>query len=222
MSDTTQRRASPPLDVRRRELRDALDALDRARAEAIVQDCLRDAPPVGVVEGLVVPVLVSLGEDWSAGRAALSQVYLSGRICEELVDRILPPLSSERRGGPRQAIVVLDDYHLLGKRIVLSVMRASGFDVLDLGRMEVSPLVERVVDEGVEILLVSALMLPSALRVRTLRAALDALHRRVRIAVGGAPFLLDPELWREVGADAMGRNAADAVTIVGGWTEAGG
>jgi methanogenic corrinoid protein MtbC1 len=42
----------------------------------------------------------------------------------------------------------------------------------------------------------------------------------VRIAVGGAPFLLDPELWCEVGADAGGRSAADAVTILRGWLEA--
>ena len=27
-------------------------------------------------------------------------------------------------------------------------------------------------------------------------------------------FIFDAELWREVGADAMGRSAADAVTIV--------
>jgi methanogenic corrinoid protein MtbC1 len=32
--------------------------------------------------------------------------------------------------------------------------------------------------------------------------------------VGGAPFLFDNQLWQEVGADAMGNSAAEAVTIV--------
>jgi methanogenic corrinoid protein MtbC1 len=32
--------------------------------------------------------------------------------------------------------------------------------------------------------------------------------------VGGAPFLLDDELWKEVGADAMGRSASEAIEIV--------
>ena len=62
-------------------------------------------------------------------------------------------------------------------------------------------------------------LLPAALKVKAVRAALDARGSRVRIAVGGAPFLFDPELWREVGADAMGRSAADAVAIVRRWTE---
>ena len=41
----------------------------------------------------------------------------------------------------------------------------------------------------------------------------------VRVIVGGAPFLFDDKLWREVGADAMGRNAAEAVALVGGWMQ---
>jgi methanogenic corrinoid protein MtbC1 len=61
-------------------------------------------------------------------------------------------------------------------------------------------------------------MLPSALEVKAVRATLARRGHRVRIAVGGAPFLLDPELWREVGADAFGRSASDAVAIVRSWS----
>jgi methanogenic corrinoid protein MtbC1 len=32
--------------------------------------------------------------------------------------------------------------------------------------------------------------------------------------VGGAPFLFDDQLWQEVGADAMGSSAVEAVAIV--------
>jgi methanogenic corrinoid protein MtbC1 len=208
-----------PLEARRQQLRGALESLDRARAEALFADALRELPPIEVVETLLVPVLARLGDDWCAGRVALSQVYLTGRICEDLVERLLPPRAVEPGARPRQAIAVLDDYHLLGKRIVLSVLRAAGIPVLDYGRMQVQPLVDRVISDGVEHLLLSVLMLPSALEVKSVRAALARRGHRVRIAVGGAPFLLDPELWREVGADACGRSAADAVTIVRRWME---
>jgi len=150
---------------------------------------------------------------------ALSQIYMSSRICEDIVNHILPAASTERKSPPQLAIAVLSDYHTLGKRIVLAVMRASGFDVLDYGRMEVDELVDRVLADDVKILLISTLMLPSALKVKAVRAALDASGSRVRIAVGGAPFLFDSELWREVGADAMGRSAADAVTIIQRWNK---
>lgn len=201
------------------QLCEALESLDRFRVEALFQQAVGRHAPMQVVEQVVVPALERLGDAWSAGRIALSQVYLGSRICEDMVERVLPAMAAERRGRPRHAIVVLADYHLLGQRIVLAVMRASGFDILDYGRMDVDELVERVVADGIDILLISVLMLPAALKVKAVRAALEARGRRVRIAVGGAPFLFDPELWREVGADAMGRSAADAVAIVRRWME---
>ena len=199
------------------ELHDALIALDRPRVESLFQQAVSRSGLMLAVEEVMVQVLIQLGEEWHAGKVALSQIYMSSRICEDIVDRMLPANAAERKAYPCQAIVVLSDYHTLGKRIVLSVMRASGLDVLDYGRMDVDELVERVLADDVNILLISVLMLPSALKVKAVRAALDARGSRVRIAVGGAPFLFDPELWREVGADAMGRNAADAVTIVQRW-----
>jgi len=201
------------------ELHDALAALDRPRIESLFQHAVVRTNPMQAVEELMVPALIQLGNEWNAGKIALSQIYMSSRICEDIVERILPATATVRKDHPRQAIVVLSDYHSLGKRIVLSVMRASGFDVLDYGRMDVDELVERVLADNVKILLISVLMLPSALKVKAVRAALDARGSRVRIAVGGAPFLFDPELWQEVEADAMGRNAADAVTIVQRWQE---
>jgi methanogenic corrinoid protein MtbC1 len=201
------------------ELYVALVALDRPRIESLFRQAVSRTSPMQAVEELMVPALILLGEEWNAGKVALSQIYMSSRICEDIVKRILPATDAERKAPSQLAIVVLSDYHTLGKRIVLSVMRASGFDILDYGRMEVDELVERVLADDVKILLISVLMLPSALKVKAVRAALDARGSRVRIAVGGAPFLFDPELWREVGADAMGRSAADAMTIIRRWKE---
>ncbi|MDD5034657.1 MAG: cobalamin-dependent protein [Methylococcaceae bacterium] len=201
------------------ELYEALVSLDRLRAETLFQQAIGHKPPMQVIEELIVPALEQLGEKWNAGQIALSQIYMSSRICEDMVERVLPSMASGRKGHRHLAIVVLSDYHLLGKRIVLSVMRASGFDIFDYGRMDVDELVERVLADEVKILLISVLMLPAALKVKELRSALDAKGSRVRIAVGGAPFLFDPDLWREVGADAMGRTAADAVAIVHRWME---
>ena len=201
------------------ELYVALVALDRPRIESLFQQAVSRTGPMQAVEELMVPSLIRLGEEWNAGKVALSQIYMSSRICEDIVKRILPATDAERKAPSQLAIVVLSDYHTLGKRIVLSVMRASGFEILDYGRMEVDELVERVIADDVKILLISVLMLPSALKVKAVRAALNARDSRVRIAVGGAPFLFDPELWREVGADAMGRSAADAVTIIRRWKE---
>ena len=195
----------------------ALEALGRVRAEAIFYGALARMPPVQAIERLVVPALDQMGRGWQEGRVALSQVYMGSRYCEELVGRVLPPSDPDRKRQPRAAIAVLDDHHLLGKQIVYSVLRASGFELFDYGSLGREELVERVLADRLEVLLISVLMLPSALGVAAVVAQLRARGSAVRIAVGGAPFLFDAGLWREVGADAMGRNAADAVKLLEGW-----
>lgn len=196
------------------EFQQALASLDKVRADALFQAALKESPPIQVVERLMVPALEYIGQEWHDGNIALSQIYMGGRFCEDLVERVLPPSDPARKNQPPSAIVVLNDYHLLGKRIVYAVMRASGFELFDYGRMDVAQLTERVQADGVEVLMISVLMLPSALKVREVR---EALGSDIKILVGGAPFLFDEELWREVGADAMGRHAADAVRTVQNW-----
>jgi len=197
--------------------REALETLDRIGAESVAKEAQSELTPLQVVDQVVVPALEQIGLAWEKGDVALSQVYMSGRICEELVEQVLPPSDPDRKHQPRSAIVVLCDYHMLGKRIVYSQMRASGFELFDYGRMDVDELVERALADGIRVLLISVLMLPSALKVKQVCARLRAAGVPIRIAVGGAPFLFDDKLWQEVGADAMGRNAAEAVSLVEGW-----
>ena len=112
------------------------------------------------------------------------------------------------------AVVVLEDQHKLGLRIVYSVLRSAGFALHNYGSMQLAPLVARVREDGVRILLVSTLMLPAALRIRELVARLGELDPVPRVVVGGAPFRFAPGLWERVGADAHGTVATDAVPIV--------
>ena len=198
-------------------LETALLALDRVGAIDLLQSELAsEGTAIAVIERLVVPTLVHMGDRWERGELALAQIYMGGRICEELLDILLPAGSPERRDLPRMAIAVLEDFHILGKRIVYSALRASGYELIDYGSgLAPADLARRAVRDGVEILLISTLMLHSALRVKQVRKELEGLGASLRIVVGGAPFLFDPNLWKEVGADAMGGNAAEAIRIVG-------
>lgn len=200
-----------------KSFRDALERVDRTGADRVFKQALLRMTPIEAIEQVVVPALEQIGSAWEEGNVALSQVYMSGRLCEELVDRVLPPSDPNRKNQPRSAIVVLSDYHMLGKHIVYSVMRASGFELFDYGRMDVDELVERALADKIRVLLISVLILPSALKVGEVCTRLKAGDAEIKVVVGGAPFLFDSRMWQEVGADAMGRNAADAVRIVQSW-----
>ncbi|MBF0229250.1 MAG: cobalamin-dependent protein [Desulfamplus sp.] len=192
---------------------EALLSLNRVAARRILEDAA-SIDKISFIENVVIAALERIGEGWKSGIFALSQVYMAGRICEELIDEILPPGDPDRKDQPKMAICVLSDHHKLGKTIVYSLLRASGFDLLDYGTMEVEELVQRIKDDKIKIILVSVLMLHSALKVKHLKEKLDSLNLDVKIVVGGAPFRFDKQLWQEVGADAMCSTASEAVLVI--------
>jgi methanogenic corrinoid protein MtbC1 len=196
---------------------DALLQINRSRAAEIFEDLSHKATDFQMLDKIVMQALEAIGRDWEAGSVSLSQVYMAGIICEELIDQYLPEQNIKRSNTPKTGIGVLLDYHGLGKRMVYSTLRAGGIDVIDLGLgLSVEEMVERTMDEGIEILLISTLMLPSAMKVRSVRDLLTERGYKGKLIVGGAPFRLDPELWKQVGADATSGSAGDILLTIEG------
>lgn len=193
----------------------AVMAVDRVGAERVLRDGIeRGFDPVELADGVVSMALSKIGDQWEAGEAALSQVFMAGRISEDLIEKVFPVDALEHKEDPTIGLAVLDDYHLLGKRMVLSILRAAGHQPLDYGRVTVDELVNKVTSDGVQVLMISTLMLRSALQVRNVRDALEAKGVSVNILVGGAPYRFDQELWKEVGADAMADTASGALSYL--------
>lgn len=208
-------RSAPPHSASFTGMLEALLAVDRVRAVRIVKDSSTPGSPVACVETLIVPALEEIGRRWEDGTVALSQVYMSGRICEEIVDTMLPPGDPKRINQPQMAIAVFEDHHTLGKRIVVSVLRAGGYELMDYGHgINAEDLVKQVTRDRIRILLISTLMLPAAVRAKEAIAQIKKDLPTTKVIVGGAPFNFDPSLWQEVGADAMGRTATETLEIV--------
>lgn len=198
----------------REDFYNSLIFLDKLKAEEILGKFSSDKNLLPFIEKIVAATLIRIGEEWDEGVISLSQVYMSGKICEEIIDKVLPKESPKRKRQPKAAIVMLQDHHVLGKRIVYSVLRASGFELEDWGYGQTVEDILRKYDENkVEVLLISTLMLNSALKIKTLIPQLRKKNEKIKIIVGGAPFIFDKDLWKEVGADAMGENASDAVRM---------
>lgn len=196
------------------EFEQSIITLDRLRAQSVLAHPIGLKSPIEAADSIIGPALERIGFGWQEGRISLSQLYMSGRICEEVLDEILPLACPDLRREPKLAIVALQDHHTLGKRVVHAALRAAGFAVEDFGRADVYELVDRVVAERVDVLLISAVMQNSAMRVKEVRKRLDAARVDAKIVVGGAPFRFDTYLWQDVGADAMGFDATDAVRVV--------
>ncbi len=192
---------------------DRLIALDRLGAQAFLVSGDNNGSMLELAEDIITPALEKIGKRWENGSYSLSQVYMSSRLCEQLMDTFLPGASPDRIHQPAMAIALLDDYHSLGKTIVYSALRASGYELKDYGRCSVEELITRVREDAIRIILISTLMLRSALLVKQVVNALNP-RDDVKIIVGGAPFRFDSKLWEEVGADAVGTTGMEAVGIV--------
>lgn len=201
-------------EARIRQFEETLLAVDRVGLKRLLTSPDGCLLPLEEAEAVFVPALERIGKGWEEGRVALSEVYMCGRLCEEALDALPGFRDSAADVSSHLAIAVLEDFHLLGLRLVYSALHAGGVRLQNYGRQEMEALVERVKADRVTILLVSVLMLRSALRVRELRARLNDAGCPVHLVVGGAPFRLDRELWREVGADATSDTAIGAVAIV--------
>lgn len=198
-----------------KEFKAALLQINRIRAAEIFEKSYKNDKSFSQLEIIAISALEEIGEGWENGSISLSQVYMSGVICEELINKYLPKLEVKRKAVPKMAIAVLLDHHALGKRIVYSVLRAGGFEVLDFGQgLSIDELVHKTIENKIEVLLVSTLMLPSALKVKEVKEKLTAHGSTTKIIAGGAPFRLDKNLWQSVGADADGKNASNIISIV--------
>ncbi len=151
------------------DFENALLSLDRVKVREILVENSTSGDFIETLEMIVVPTMESLGLKWESGEIALSQIYMGGRICEEIVDELLPKTASKRVDNPNLGLVVFNDYHTLGKRIVYTFLRASGYEVVDYGQENsIEALIKNLKNDHIEILLISVLMLNSALHIKEL------------------------------------------------------
>lgn len=193
----------------------SLLSVDKIRVKEQLLEATAIYQPIEVVENIIVPALVQIGDGWIIDKVSLSQVYMSGKICSEALQYIIPYDHSARTKRLNIAIATLEDFHTLGKQIVKSILHSSGYEIVDYGDgISVETLVTLAIKDKVDVLLISVLMLPSALRIKEVKKRLKERHTAITIVAGGAPFNFDDKLYEEVEADYVGVTASDAIGIL--------
>lgn len=199
-----------------RKWADALLQVDSLAASRIGDDAIAALGLDVFADRILMPTLDGMGERWEIGQASLAEIYIAGRISNAVLAKHVVPRDMPSRDAP-VAVASLDDYHVLGKNLVLAALRAADLPVRDLGTTDARSLADLARDDGFGLVLVSTLMLRSALHVKDLMRFLKVDGTPTRVIVGGAPFRIDPDLWSLVGAHGMGTNASAAVAITTSW-----
>lgn len=205
------------------ELVNCIRGADRSAARALVDDWATGHSLEEAVTGLLAPALEAFGRLWADSRegTSLAQGYVAAKVAEDLLARVLEQKTAGGPPpGPRKGPVVLgnieDDYHPLGRKMVIAFLRCEGWEVHDLGvDVPAAVFVDRAEELGARVLGASAMMFSTARNVRKLREEIDrrGLGGRLQLAVGGAVFKLRPELVAEFGADGTAGNALEAPAL---------
>ena len=193
----------------------ALLQINRIRIEEIINQAKEQFQPIQIIDDLISPALQIIGKKWEKGIVGLAQIYIAARICEDFLDKLISFKEIKRKDQVKIAIAVLEDYHGLGKKIIQMLLHISGYEIIDYGLgISVEDLITHIKKDNIEILLISTLMLRSALKIKNLKEKLSEIGLNTKIIVGGAPFIFDRELWKTVGADYYGRNASEAIQLI--------
>lgn len=193
--------------------------IEARRAEAV--DFIRNiAEKVGYLNAInqvLEPVLIEIGEMWSAEKLSLAQGYVAAKITEDLLLYAVETKEWQVIAADRHTPVVLanieDDFHSLGRKMVSTFLQASGWEVIDMGNdVTAHDIVDKAIELQAPLIGVSAMMYTTALNIKKVRQEIDSrnLQHKIKLAVGGAIFKVRPELVHEVGGDGTCTSATQA------------
>jgi 5-methyltetrahydrofolate--homocysteine methyltransferase len=176
-------------------------------------------PLRAITEGMA-PAMAIIGEKFKNGECFLPELVVSGDVMTEGLKIINPFIKGE--GSRRRQRVVLatveGDLHDIGKGIVSTLLKARGFEVVDLGvDVPAQEVVEAVKRHDPVIVGLSALLTVTMPRmgevIEGLRVA--ELRDRVKVIIGGTS--VTEGFAKSIGADHSSTNAAEGVDRCTEW-----
>lgn len=177
-------------------------------------ELLKDAAPLAIIDGELIPALDEVGIGFEEKRVFLPQLLMSADAAKASFDVLKAHMTAsgaaqESKGGVILA-TVKGDVHDIGKNIVKTLMENYGFDVRDLGR-DVAPedIVTAVNETGISLVGLSALMTTTVPYMEETIRLLRKNAPQCRVMVGGA--VLNEDYAKQIGADFYGKDAMSSV-----------
>lgn len=202
------------------EIQEAIIGLDEERTEELTLEAIEEGlSPLDILQDGLTAGVKTVGDKFGRGEVFLPELAMSADCMRAGVQHVDPlleemDLADDDTGGLFVIGTVDEDIHNIGKNILATMLKANGFDVVDLG-VEVpnEEFVEAVREHDPDILGMSALMTMTMDHQEEVIELLEEEELRddLKVMVGGAPT--SPE-WRDkIGADGYGDNADKAVKV---------
>ena len=167
---------------------------------------------------VIQPALREVGRLWHIRRIGVEHEHMATAISLG----VLSQLKDSSRAPPAHAPILVaacvgGELHDIGLRMIAERYEREGWLVHYLGaNTPIGAIVAATIESGANTVALSATMTPHldqvARAIEAIRA--DTRSRATSILVGGLPFIVAPDIWRKIGADA---SATDVASVPLGW-----
>jgi methanogenic corrinoid protein MtbC1 len=194
------------------------------KTSELVAKCLANGvDPILIVDESLSKGVREAGEAFGREEIFLTDLMLAAEAMKAGMKPILPLIQGRkdelksRRAGSVLMATVEGDIHDIGKNLCCATLSAGGFEVVDMG-VDVTP--DAIMSEidskskegaSVDLIGLSCLMTLTKPNQKRIIELLKKRGTEAKTMVGGAPC---DETWaKEIGADAYGRDASNAVEV---------
>jgi len=169
-------------------------------------------------ERLVRPALVQVGARWALNQISVADEHLATATAQSAVAALYPRFLWPERGQRVLIACVEGERHDFGARMVADLLGLDGWKDLFLGAdVPSGALVEQAAQLSPTFIALSVTLpqhLPSLERlIRQLREAVP----RAKLLIGGSALAHHPDAAKQLGGDAGGQSAAQAVELARPW-----
>jgi trimethylamine corrinoid protein len=172
--------------------------------------------PLELMNQAFIPAINTVGDLFGRGQLFLPALVKAAAAMEAVTEIVNETLAAAGNAQEKKGSVVLGtvqgDVHDIGKCIVVSLFKANGFVVHDLGRdVAVEKFIDTALQHNADIIGTSALLTTTMAEQKKLEETLqkEGLKERFKTLVGGAPVTAR---WaKRIGADAYAEDAQDGI-----------
>jgi len=204
------------------KLREDIINYDDASIAVDVEKALTEGTAPLDVLNVLSDTMKDVGDKFSRLELFLTNLVMAGDTMKIALSVLLPKISKKDIPVKGKVLIgtVKDDIHDIGKNIVIALLTASGFEVVDLGKdVRTSRFIEEAEKNAADIVALSALMSTTMPTMKDIVDCFTAkgLRSKYKIIVGGGP--VTKQYAEEIGADGYAENAVEAVKLVENLTQ---
>lgn len=199
------------------KLKLAIEEMETEMAEEAAKEALAAGiDPIAAINDGLAAGMQTMSDLFDEGEVFVPQLVVAADAFEAAVAILTGSMSAEDKAKASKGKILIHtvqgDIHDIGKNITKTMLAASGFEVIDLGRdVAVTEVVEKAKEYKVDIIAGAALMTTTMPAQRDIVSLLkeEGIRDQFKCMFGGAP--VSAEWVEKIGGDAYAETASEAV-----------